>query len=80
MNAAARTGTQTDLYKTDTGECARNIMAQSTFVRDGAGTFWGHVEGIEADATFAVDVWVVDGRRESDLGRLKGIPVRDHNV
>lgn len=53
---------------------------QIAYVTDGAGTFWGHVEGIETDATPAVDVWVVDGRREPDLGRLKGIPVRDQDV
>jgi len=31
-------------------------------------------EGVMTDASCVVDVWVVDGRQESDIRRLEGIP------
>jgi hypothetical protein len=43
-------------------------------------TFRGHVESIKTDAATAVNVWVVDWRREPNLGRLEGVPVRHENL
>lgn len=33
-----------------------------------------HLERVETDAAPAVDIWVVNGRYESNLGRFEGIP------
>ena len=44
------------------------------------GTFRRHVQSVEADPPSAVNVGVIDGRREPDLGRLEGIPVWNENL
>jgi hypothetical protein len=43
-------------------------------------TFGRHVEGVEADSAAAVDIGVIDGRREPNLGRLEWVPVRHQNL